>query len=216
MKRKKPPITEYPGNTWLAEKLQRHKAVTTVPFFHGVVRGALANPFPIDPAEAMAEAFNGCSPSSLPQKELEYLTLAFLYLWNDTGRSYQNADCFPAAVVSDIRTEGEEKSFLEGTVNLVEGFKIGFALRKPPKGVKLDRTRTWLRDMGKEAGWCRRQIEESERFRQDYPNAKERKLALETALDWIEECMGWACLYARMDVEGKGGAPRSIHRESVH
>ena len=216
MKKRKPPIGKYPGNKWLAERLDKHNALTTDPYFHGVIRGALANPFPIDPAEAMAEAFNGFDPSALPQKELEYLTLAFLYLWNDTGRSYQNADCVPVAVVSDMGTGEGEYGFLDGLVNLVEGFKAGFALRKPPKGVKLDRTRTWLRDIGKEARWCRQQIEEPEQFQHDYPIAKERKMALETALDWIEECMGWTCLYARMDVEGKSGAPRFANQRKVH
>ncbi len=88
----KPPIEKYPGNKWLAERLRRHESVTTVPYVHGVIRGALANPFPVDSAEAMAEAFNGINATSLPPKELEYLTQVFLHLWNDF---FENTNSIP-------------------------------------------------------------------------------------------------------------------------
>ena len=216
MKKIKPPIRKYPGNKWLAERLDKHNAVTTVPYFHGVIRGALANPFPVDPAEAMAEAFNGITPSSLPPKELELLTLAFLHLWNDVARAYQHADQFPAVIPSDIRTSEDESNSLDAAVRLAEGFKTGFSIRKPPKGIKLDRTRTWLRDIATEMKWCRNQLEEKEKFQREYPKPEERALAIGTAFSWIEECMGWTALYARMDVDGNGRGALQADQKSLH
>jgi hypothetical protein len=203
MEKQKPPITKYPGNVWLADQLDKHGAVATVPFIHGVVRGAVANPFPMDQAMAMAEAFDGISPSTLPKEEVECLTLAFMHLWNETGRCFEYANPLPEVIASDIRTPEDEESVLQACVDLAEGFETGFSLRKPPKGERLERTRTWLRDIAKEKRWCLEQLKDREKFNEGYPEARDRALAIKNALAWLEECMGWAAIYAGMDVYGK-------------
>ena len=215
MKKKKPPITKYPGNMWLAERLEKHGAVATVPFVHGIVRGAVANPFPIDQALAMAEAYDGLSPSTLPQKEVEYLTLAFMHLWVETGRCFEYANPLPEVVESDIRTPEDEESVLQACVDLAEGFETGFSLRKPPKGEKLERTRTWLRDIATEKRWCLEQLKDRGKFNEAYPDPNDRAQAIKSALAWLEECMGWTTIYASMDAYGKKDGLKRIGTQGV-
>jgi len=169
-----------------------------------------------DSAQAMAEAYRGIDATSLPPKEIEYLTLVFLHLWNDTARSYQLADPFPQALLSEIRTVENEEVSLKGAVEMAEGFKVRFSLRKPPKGFKFDRTRSWLRDVASEANWCRGQLQEMEQFKEEYPEAEDRKQAIWTALSWIEECMGWTALYAGMDAEIKRERRQVDHGKNLH
>ncbi len=197
----KPPITKYPGNRWLARQVEKSGSDSTIPFIHGVVRGALANPLAVDPGTALEEVLKDADMEDFSQDEFDKLSIAFLFLWNDTARSLSSSRPFPEAVSSEIRTEDDEELFLQGAVDMAEGFKAGFSLRKPPAGIKLQQARSWLRDIASEAGWCRGQLSEIDRFRKEYPEAEDRKQAIQTAVSWIEECMGWTALYAGMDAE---------------
>ena len=55
MKKRNPPFQEYPGNQWLAKQVEKSGSNSTIPFIHGVVRGALANPSAVDPGAALEE-----------------------------------------------------------------------------------------------------------------------------------------------------------------
>ena len=84
-----------------------------------------------------------------------------------------------------------------------EGFENGFSLRKPPRGEKLERTRTWLRDIATEKRWCIEQLKDRDKFLEGFPGSEDRALAIRNALGWLEECMGWVTIYASMDAYGK-------------
>jgi len=217
MKKVKSPFKKYPGNKWLAEKVERSGSESTIPFIHGVVRGALANPFAIDPGAALEEVFMDAEMEDLADDDFEKLSLAFLFLWNDTAKSLSAARPFPEALSSGIRTGVDESRLLSAAADLAEGFVRGFKLKEPPKGMRLSCARSWLKDLEGEGDWCRMMYENPDLLEKTLPGADYRSLTLIDALGWIEECMGWTAMYARADVNGSAkpcGGGGSLARKS--
>jgi len=202
MKKHKPPITKYPGNKWFARQVERSGSESTIPFIHGVVRGAHANPFAVDPGAAMGEVFVDADMQDISTDDLEKITLAFLHLWNDTARSLSTSRSFPEAISSGIRTGADESRLLFEAAELAEGFVKGFNLKAPPKGQRLPCARSWLKDVEGEGDWCRMMYENPDLLEKTLPGADHRIGSLIDALGWIEECMGWTAIYARADVNG--------------
>ena len=77
MKKQKPPITKYPGNKWFARQVERSGSDSSIPFIHGVVRGALANPMAIDPGAALEEVLMDAEMIDFPQEEFRQTQLRF-------------------------------------------------------------------------------------------------------------------------------------------
>jgi hypothetical protein len=202
MEKVKPPFRKYPGNKYLLELVEKSGCEYSVPFIHGVVRGALANPFAVDPGAAMGEVFVNSSLDEFSPDDMEKLTLTFLYLWNNTARSLSSSLPFPEAISSGIRTGSDESRLLFESADLAEGFVRGFKLKKPPKGQRLPCARSWLRDLEGEGDWCRMMYENPEELARDTPDPEHRRLSIIDALGWIEECMGWTAIYARADING--------------
>ena len=214
----KPPITKYPDKKWLAKGVENAGSESTVPFIHGVVRGALANPFAVDPSAALEEVFMDADMEGLSQKDFEKLSLAFLFLWNDTARSLSSSRPFPEALSSGIRTGEDEQGLLSEAADLAEGFSRGFNLKTPPKRVRLSCARSWFKDLEEEGDWCRMMYENPDLLEKTLPDPDHRGLSIIDALDWIEECMGWTAIYARADVNGSaspGGGSGSLARKSL-
>jgi hypothetical protein len=201
MKKVKPPFKKYPGNDWFARQVERAGSESTVPFIHGVVRGALANPFAIDPGMALEEVFMDAEMIDFPQEEFEKLSFAFLLLWNDTARVLSSSRPFPEAISYGIRTGVDDSRLLSEAADLAEGFVRGFNLKAPPKGQRLPCARSWLKDVEGEGDWCRMMYENPDLLEKTLPGADHRGESLIDALGWIEECMGWTALYARADMD---------------
>jgi hypothetical protein len=217
MKKKKPPIAKYPGNKWLAEKVKKSGSESTIPSIHGVIRGALANPFAVDPGAALEEVFMDSDMEDLSPEDLEKLFLAFLYLWNDTARSLSSRRGMPEALSFGIRTGEDESGLLSGAADLAEGFVRGFNLKAPPKEIRLPCARSWLKDVEGEGDWCRMMYENPDLLEKTLPHADHRGDSILDALGWIEECMRWTAIYARADVNGSakpGGGGGSLARKS--
>lgn len=217
MKKKKPPFTKYPGNEWLAERLGKAESNATIPFVHGFVRGALANPYSVDPVMAMGKAFAGVDFKNLAAKHFEELSLAFLHLWNDTAGSLSTSRPLPQALSSENRTDMDEATLLVEAADLAEGFVQGFNLKKPPKGKRLPCARSWIRDVEGEGDWCRMMYENPETLEEELPDPENRRRSITDALCWIEECMRWTVFYARADVDGSarpGPGSGSLARKS--
>ena len=89
MKKVKPPFTKYPGNKWFARQVEKAGSDSSIPLIHGVVRGALASPSAVDPGAALEEVLKDANMEDLSQEEFDKLSIAFLFLWNDTA-------CFPS------------------------------------------------------------------------------------------------------------------------
>ena len=202
MKKKKSPIEKYPGNEFFTEIVERSGCYHSIPFIHGVVRGALANPFAVDPGAAMGEVLVDAHLEKISLDEMEDLTLTFLYLWNDTARSLSSTRGMPEALSSGIRTGENESQLLFEAAELAEGFVRGFNLKKPPKDQRLPCARSWLKDLENEGDWCRMMYENQEELVKDLSDPEHRRLSIVDALNWIEECMRWTVLYARADVKG--------------
>jgi hypothetical protein len=202
MKKVKPPFTKYPGNRWFAQQVERSGSDSTIPFIHGVVRGALANPFAIDPGMALEEVLLDAEMIDFPQEEFDKLSFAFLILWNDTARSLSSSRSFPEAISSGMRTGADESRLLSEAADLAEGFVRGFNLKAPPKGQSLPCARSWLRDVEGEGDWCCMMSENPDLLEKTLPSADHRIDSLIDALGWIEECMGWTAIYAKADVNG--------------
>lgn len=218
MKKRKPPIAKYPGNKWLAEKVKKSGSESTIPFIHGVIRGALANPFAVDPGASLEEVFMDADMEDLSPEDLEKLFLAFLYLWNDTARSLSSGRGMPEALSFEIRTGEDKSGLLSGAADLAEGFVRGFNLKAPPKGIRLPCARSWLKDVEGEGDWCRMMYENPDLLEKTLPHADHRGDSILDALGWIEECMGWTAIYARADVNGSArpgaGGGGSLARKS--
>jgi hypothetical protein len=217
MKKKKSPFAKYPGNKWFAQQVEKFGSKSTIPFIHGVVRGALANPFAVDPGSALEEVFMDTDMTDLSQNDFEKLCIAFLYLWNDTAKSLSSSRPFPEALSSGIRTGENEAGLLSEAAELAEGFVRGFNLKTPPKGQRLPCARSWLKDVAGEGDWCRMMYENPDLLVKTLPHADHRGDSIIDALGWIEECMGWTALYARADVNGSarpGPGGGSLARKS--
>ena len=105
MKSTKPPFRKYPGNKWLVQHMERAGSESSISFIHGVIRGALASPLAVDPGVALEEVLRDSDLEGFSQDEFDKLSIAFLFLLNDTASSLSSSRPFPEAVSSDIRTE---------------------------------------------------------------------------------------------------------------
>lgn len=216
MEKRKPPIRKYPGNQFFSKLVEKSGCEYSVSFIHGVVRGALANPFAVDPGAAMGEVFVNSHLEDLSSDDMEELTLTFLHLWNDTARSLSSTRGMPEALSSGIRTGVDESLLLFEAAELAEGYLRGFKLKRPPKGQRLPCARSWLRDLEGEGDWCRMMFENPEELKKTLPEEERRRLSIIDAVNWIEECMRWTVLYARADVKGTAapGGGGSLARKS--
>ena len=201
MKKLKPPITKYPGNKWFARQVERSGSESTIPFIHGVVRGALANPFAIDPGMALEEVLMDAEMIDFPQEEFEKLSFVFLILWNDTARSLSASRPFPQAVSADIRTKAGGFFVLSEAADLVEGFVRGFNLKNKSKILRLPRAHICLKLLEDEGEWCRMMYESPGLLEKTFPHGGFPNDVIIEAAQWIEECTRKVALLARNEVK---------------
>ena len=195
-------ITKFPGNDWLEDKLNGTAPDGAIAFIHGVIRGAAANPLIISPEKILVEALGGVDVRNLPQPEIEELELGLLQLWRAVLRAIQSQDSFPEAVNPDSHGDPDDFRVLENAAVLAEGFIKGFRLCRAPAGVRLTNANSWLKDVKKEGKWCSMMAGDPILWTRTFPDAPSRFQVAWDALSWIEECMGWVALYARMDLDG--------------
>lgn len=189
MKKKKPPIEKYPGNKWLAEELARLKIDATIPFVHGVIRGALTNPVGIHPALAFARIGGKKDPEDLKAVDLEMLLLALTFLWNDTSRSFSGVRSLPQALTCDPFTRKDEKDFNDEIVDLADGFLEGFCLVTIPGKYRSEVCESFFLDIVNEAKMCLRWYDHPEEFKKEYGDPELRLQVLRSCLHMIEETM---------------------------
>ncbi len=197
MKRRKDPIAKYPGNEWLTKKLKTLKIEATVPFVHGVIRGAMANPVGIHPAIAFARINCDLNPLSYDPRQLEKLILALLHLWNDTAVNYDMGRRFPKALTTDPFTRKDEQAFNDEIIDLADGFLEGFCLARIPKRYRSEACETYFLDIVNEAKLCLNWYDNPEEFEKEYPEPGLRLEVLKNCLAMIEETMVWLHLYAQ-------------------
>ena len=202
MKKQKPPITKYPGNKWFARQVERSGSDSSIPFIHGVVRGALANPMAIDPGAALEEVLMDAEMIDFPQEEFEKLSFAFLILWNDTARSLSSSQPFPRAVSSDIRTEAGGFYILSEAADLVEGFIRGFNLKNKSKNSRLPRAHVCLKLLEDEGEWCRMMYESPDLLEKTFPHGGFPGDVIIEAAEWIEECTRKVAVLAKKEMKG--------------
>jgi hypothetical protein len=188
MKKVKPSITKYPGNKWLVRQVEKTGSDSTVPFIHGVVRGALASPSAVDPGAALEEVLKDAELEGFSQAEFDKLSTAFLFLWNDTARSLSSSRPFPEAVSSDIRTEAGALFVLHEAAELVDGFVKGFYLKNPSKKDQLPRTHVCLCLLKDEGDWCRMMYESPDLLEKTFPHSGFPSDVVAETAEWIEEC----------------------------
>jgi hypothetical protein len=203
MKSTKPPFTKYPGNKWFARQVEKSGSESTIPFIHGVVRGALANPLAVDPGAALEEVLMDAEMIDFPQEEFEKLSFAFLILWNDTARSLSSSRPFPQAVSSGIRTEAGGFFILSEAADLVEGFVRGFYLKNKSKNSRLPRAHVCLKLLEDEGDWCRMMYESPDLLEKTFPHGGFPGDVIIEAAQWIEECTRKVATLARDEMKGE-------------
>lgn len=202
MKKVKPPFLKYPGNKWLARQVEKAGSDSTIPFIHGVVRGALASPSAVDPGAALEEVLKDADMEGFPQDEFDKLSFAFLFLWNATARSLSTSRPFPEAVSSDIRTEAGGIFVLSQAADLVEGFIRGFYLKNESKNSRLPRVHVCLKLLEDEGEWCRMMYESPDLLEKTFPHGGfPEDVIIETA-EWIEECTRKVAVLAKREMKG--------------
>lgn len=197
MKKRKPPIAKYPGNKWLVKEFRGLGIEVSSPFVHGVIRGALANPVGIHPALAFARICGEKDPSDLGSRDLEYLMLALLYLWNDTAVNYDMGRRFPQALTADPFTRQDERTFNDEIVDLGDGFLEGFCLVRIPKRYRSEACESYFLDIVNEAKQCLNWYDHPEEFKKEFPEPDLRLKVLKSCLAMIEETMVWLQLYSQ-------------------
>ena len=203
MKKATPPFTKYPGNKWLARQVERSGSDSTIPFIHGVVRGALANPFAVDPGAALEEVLKDADMEGFSQDEFDKLSIAFLFLWNNTARSLSSSRPFPEAVSSAIRTEAGGFYLLSEAADLVEGFVLGFYLKNDSQNTQITRAHVCLKLLEGEGEWCRMMYESPDLLEKTFTQGCfPEHLIIETA-EWIEECTRKVAVLARDEMKGE-------------
>lgn len=201
MKKSKSPFTKYPGNKWLARQVEKSGSDSTIPFIHGVVRGALANPSAVDPGAALEEVLMDADMEDFSQDEFDKLSIAFLFLWNDTARSLSSSRPFPEAVSSDIRTEAGGFYLLSEAADLVEGFVRGFYLKNHSQNTQLPRAHVCLKLLEDEGEWCRMMYESPDLLEKTFTHGCfPEHVIIETA-EWIEECTRKVATLAREEMK---------------
>jgi len=203
----KPLTAKYPGNKWLVSKLDEFGIETTAPFVHGVIRGALANPVRMHPAEAFARIAEKSDPSELDSPELEPLALAMLYLWNDTAANYDIGRRLPKALSKNPMTRKDERQFNDEIIDLADGFLEGFCLVRIPPKYRSEACESYFLDIVNEAKICLNWYDNPEDFKKEYPDPDLRLTVLRGSLSMIEETMKWLQLYVRFAADD--GSPFS-------
>ena len=201
MKKVKPPFLKYPGNKWLARQVEKAGSDSTIPFIHGVVRGALASPSAVDPGAALEEVLKDADMEGFPQDEFDKLSFAFLFLWNDTARSLSTSRPFPEAISSDFRTQAGGFYLLSEAAVLVEGFVRGFNLKNESKRPPLTRTRVCLHLLEDEAEWCRMMYESPDLLEKTFPHGGFPSDVIAETAEWIEECTRRVAVMAKDEVK---------------
>ncbi len=139
----------FPGNGWLEDRLERFGLEETVAGVHGIVRGALANPMMVEPAEAFTELYQeaepptprepgsaagaGSEPPAADDEEFEEWALGLLGLWEDSVRALGTDSPLPCAFTASPGTLEGNLLLLEEAVDLADGFFRGFAVREIPR-----------------------------------------------------------------------------------
>ncbi len=204
MKNTKPPFRKYPGNRWLARQVERAGSDSSIPFIHGVIRGALASPDAMDPGAALEEVLKDADMDGFSQDEFDKLSIAFLFLWNDTARSLSSSHPFPEAVSSGIRTQAGQFYILSEAADLVEGFVRGFHLNDQTKGSHLVRTHVCLCLLRDEGEWCRMMYESPGLLEKTFPHDGFPKDVIAETAEWIEECTRKVAVLARKEAKESG------------
>jgi len=202
MKSTKLPFSKYPGNRWLIRQVEKSGSESTIPFIHGVVRGALASPSAVDPGAALEEVLRDADMEDFSQEEFDKLSVAFLFLWNDTARSLSSSRPFPEAVSSDIRTEAGELNVFSEAADLVDGFVRGFHLKDQSHVSHLHRTHVCLCLLRDEAEWCRMMYESPDLLRKTFPHSGLPGDVIAETAKWIEECTRKVAVLARKEMRG--------------
>jgi len=197
VKKRKPPIAKYPGNQWLVKEFAKLDVETTIPFVHGVIRGALANPVGVHPALAFARIAEKKDPAGLSTQRLERLILALLHLWNDTAANYDMGRWFPQALTANPFTRKDERVFNDEIVDLADGFLEGFCLARIRKRYRSEACESYFLDIVNEAKLCLNWYDHPEEFEKEYQDSDLRLEVLRSCLAMIEETMVWLQLYAR-------------------
>ena len=201
MKKSNPPFAKYPGNKWFIRQVEKSGSGSTIPFIHGVVRGALASPFAVDPGAALEEVLKDADMEGFSQDEFDKLSIAFLFLWNDTARSLSSSRPFPEALSSDIRTQAGGFFVLSEAADLVEGFIRGFHLKIMSKNSRLPRTHTCLKLLEDEGEWCSMMYESPGLLEKTFPHGGFPSDVIAETAEWIEECTRKVAMLARDEMK---------------
>lgn len=201
MKITKPPFTKYPGNRWFIRQVERSGSDSSIPFIHGIVRGALASHCAIDPAAALEVVLKDADMEEFPQDEFDEISIAFLHLWNDTAKCLSSSRPFPEAVSSDIRTQAGEFHILSEAADLVEGFVRGWNLKSPSQNRLLPRTYVCLKLLENEGEWCRMMYENPRLLEKTFPHGGFPSDVIADTAEWIEECTRKVALLARDEIK---------------
>ena len=201
MKKSKPPFAKYPGNKWFIRQVEKSGSWSTIPFIHGVVRGALARPSAVDPGAALEEVLKDADMEGFSQDEFDKLSIAFLFLWNDTARSLSSSRPFPEALSSDIRTQAGGFFVLSEAADLVEGFIRGFHLKIMSKNSRLPRTHTCLKLLEDEGEWCSMMYESPGLLEKTFPHGGFPSDVIAETAEWIEECTRKVAMLARDEMK---------------
>lgn len=195
MKKRKPPFKKFPGNEWLAGELARLGIDATVPFIHGVIRGALVNPAGVHPAMAFSRACENGELKNLKTANLELLLLALTFLWNDTACSFGMVGSLPRALSRDPFTRKDEREYNDEIVDLADGFLEGFCLARIPKKYRSEVCESFFLDIVSEAKMCLRWYDHPEEFEKEYEDPELRLEVLKGCLHMLEETMVLMCLH---------------------
>ena len=136
MNQKEPSSEKYPGNDWLAEKLVEHDLQFSVAFVHGIIRGSIANPMMVEPAEAIAEIFDKKKADKMSISDLEVVFMGMFALWKETAVSFHVPTTFPNAVMTRPGSGAAVRTFNSDIVDLANGFMKGFSLKPIPKKIR--------------------------------------------------------------------------------
>ncbi len=216
MKKSKPPFAKYPGNKWFIRQVEKSGSGSTIPFIHGVVRGALASPSAVDPGAALEEVLKDADMEGFSQDEFDKLSIAFLFLWNETARSLPSSRPFPEAISSDIRTQAGGFFLLSEAADLVEGFVRGFYLKDNSKNPRLSRTHICLKLLEDEGEWCRMMYESPDLLEKTFPHGGFPSDVITETAEWIEESTRKVAVLARKEAKKKNteGLKRKCRSQS--
>jgi len=210
MKKKKPSSEKYPGNDWLAEKLDEHDLQFSVAFVHGIIRGSVANPMMVEPAEAIAEIFDKKKAKRMSVSDLEVVFMGLFALWKETAVSFRVPTIFPEAVMSRPGSGATVRTLNSDIVDLANGFIKGFSLKPVPKKCRSDAVKSWWKDITDEAGECLIWYERPEKLSEIATDEKIKLEVLSGALEWIEDCMVWLFVYSRFALDSASDALEKV------